>query len=229
MRLACSAPVTLLESHNRFLLADLPRLQASACAPRRMPLAAPAGAAERAGPERLVLASIERVKGVLVMHSTRATHSFHALFFLSFSQRACQVQILLKTSTHPSRNVRRLRKRRGRLRIDSEFPGPAERGPMEEMAGATHMSQNQTDRYKNGEPRTMLQKLGRQISAAIYGDCPFLTFIYPGFDCGSYAGCVPPKMRFETETAFATTCCVFWNGARREAAFHSPNVMRDML
>ena len=32
----------------------------------------------------------------------------------------------------------------------------------------------------------MLQELRRRISAAIYGwDCPLLTFIYPGFDCGS--------------------------------------------
>ena len=33
----------------------------------------------------------------------------------------------------------------------------------------------------------MPQELRRRISAAIYGwDCPLLTFIYPGFDCGSY-------------------------------------------
>ena len=44
-----------------------------------------------------------------------------------------------------------------------------------------HAASIKTDRYKNGEPRTMLQ-LERRISATISGwDCP-LTFIYPGFE-----------------------------------------------
>ena len=42
-------------------------------------------------------------------------------------------------------------------------------------------------RYQNGRyPRTMLQELRRRNSATSSGwDCPLLTFIYPGFDCGS--------------------------------------------
>ena len=38
--------------------------------------------------------------------------------------------------------------------------------------------------YKNGEPRTMYRI--KKAAAAIFGwDRPLLTFIYPGFDCGS--------------------------------------------
>ena len=42
------------------------------------------------------------------------------------------------------------------------------------------------DPQPNGLARTMLQELRTHMSAAMYGwDWPVLSFIYPGFDCGS--------------------------------------------
>ena len=50
-----------------------------------------------------------------------------------------------------------------------------------------HMCHNQNPVLKWSIPRTILQELRMRISATISGwDCPLLTFIYPGFDCGSH-------------------------------------------
>ena len=59
------------------------------------------------------------------------------------------------------------------------------------------VSHNQHPERKYSRPRTMLQELRRRISAAIYGwVCPLLTFIYPGFDCGSSAVVCFPSAAF---------------------------------
>ena len=48
--------------------------------------------------------------------------------------------------------------------------------------------------YKNGEPKAMLQQIERRIPATFSGyNCPLLTFIFPGFDCGSKANPWDPR------------------------------------
>ena len=69
-------------------------------------------------------------------------------------------------------------------------------------------------------PRTMLPELRRRIAAAIYGwDCPFLTFIYPGFDCGSAEnGRKGGKQEPPNECPSGARKCETWPNEQNELA-----------
>ena len=74
----------------------------------------------------------------------------------------------------------------------------------------THMSHTQNPASNFGRtPRTML-KIIRNADVHSYlwlGDCPLLTFIYPGFDCGPYQ---PTSHKHEIYERLPFACRAIW-------------------